>query len=228
MKKISGIILSLLLAVLSTSMLQAQDIQLGVGVKGGATYSQFYASQTGQYHYNDAMGYTGGLYIPLAISIAGLEGLSVQPEVLYSYRPFAASYYLESKRYTTKTEYHFMDIPLVVQYKMLDLIKVELGASASYLLDAGRITLEDENGHRLMQEPRPVTEPKTTFEKPRDWTFAAIGGASYTFDFGLEVDGRVAYQFSEAYNYDRLAENVKPITYQLLVSYKLPFIDFQF
>jgi hypothetical protein len=224
MKKFSGIILSILLAVFTTSALKAQDMELGFGVKAGATYSQFYTGQSGLYHYNDAIGYTGGIFVPVSI----MEGLSVQPEVLLSYRPFAASYYQDAKRYTLNTAYYFIDIPLLAQYQVLDFIKVELGASASYLLDAGRINMEDENGHRLISEPRPVTEPKTTFEKPKDWTFAAVGGASYVFDFGLEVGVRVQYQFTDAYNYDRISENVKPITYQVLVSYKLPFIDIQF
>lgn len=224
MKKFSGIILSILLAVLSTSMLQAQEMGLGLGVKGGGTYSQFYTNQTGIYHYNDALGYTGGLFVPLAIT----EKLSIQPEALLSYRPFVASYYLDSKRYTLHSEYYFLDLPLVVSYKALEFLKVELGGSASYLLHDGRLRIEDETG--LTQTPENLSHLDTTptLAKPMDWNFAAVGGASYVFDFGLEVGGRVHYQFTKAYEYNRIAENVKPITYQVLLSYKLPFIDFQF
>jgi hypothetical protein len=224
MKKFSGIILSILLAVFTTSALKAQDMALGLGVKAGATYSQFYTGQSGLYHYNDAIGYTGGIFVPVSI----MEGLSVQPEVLLSYRPFVASYYQDAKRYTLNTAYYFIDIPLLAQYQVLDFIKVELGASASYLLHGSNPRIEDETG--LTQNPENLTHLNTvsTLAKPMDWNFAAVGGASYLFDFGLEVGARVAYQFTKAYEYNRISENVKPITYQVLVSYKLPFIDIQF
>lgn len=224
MKRFSGIILSILLTVFTTSALKAQDMALGLGVKAGATYSQFYTGRSDLYHYNDAIGYTGGIFVPVSI----MEDLSVQSEVLLSYRPFAASYYQDAKRYTLHTAYYFIDIPLVAQYQVLDFLKVELGASASYLLYGSSPRIEDETG--LTQYPETLSHQQTipTLNKPVDWHFAALGGASYLFDFGLEVGGRVAYQFTKAYEYNRISENVKPITYQLLVSYKLPFIDIQF
>lgn len=227
MKKFRGIIMSILISGLCASYTQAQDINVGLGVKAGATYSQYIKSSTlNQLYYKDAFGYTGGVFIPVGIT----EKISVQPELLITYRTFESSYYSDAKRYTLNNDYYFLDIPLVGRYQVIENVKAELGASASFLLNAGDITIEDERGYRLREIPelRDSDYVRPTYEQPRDWSFSALAGAYYQFNFGLEAGARVSYQFTEAYEYNRVSEKVYPLTYQLLVSYRIPYINFNF
>lgn len=212
-----------LLAVLNIKA-SAQQKTLELGVKGGATYTQVFQMVADQIYYKDKPGYSGGIFVPVTLG----EKLNIQPEALINYRALEASFFSYDERFFMEADYFYLELPLLVRYKLLESLQLEAGASASYLINESSLRLTYKEGVAVNHPIESAPFTPNTFNKPHNWNYSAQLGAAYTFAFGVELNARVGYQFRESYDNIRVSERINPITYQLYVAYKLPFISIEF
>ncbi|WKN44735.1 porin family protein [Tunicatimonas pelagia] len=140
MKKLT---LLLLFSLLASSSLLAQ---VSIGVKAGGAL----AGQT-----NEGVGlgegefakltYLGGFFASVPIT----ENVSLQPEVLYSNKGSQSSGGSINLRYNL----HYLSIPIMLQYRVLDRVFVELGPEFGYLLGTGTNLNNDGFGGSFSDNP---------------------------------------------------------------------------
>ena len=106
--------------------------QVSVGVKAGAALSG---------HASEGIGmgrsefikptFLGGLYVSVPLS----DKLSLQPEVLYSRKGNQSS--SSNSSFLQRFNIHYINVPIMLQYQVLNRLTVELGPEFSYLLSTG-------------------------------------------------------------------------------------------
>lgn len=112
----------------STSLLA----QVSVGVKVGGALSNHAREWLG-------MGssefikptFLGGLFVSVPLT----DKLSLQPEVLYSRKGNQIS--SSNSRFIRRFNAHYINVPIMLQYQVLNRLTVELGPEISYLLSTG-------------------------------------------------------------------------------------------
>ena len=122
MKKLT---FTLLLTLLVSASLFAQ---VSVGVKAGGAFSS---------HTSEGIGlgegefmkptYLGGLFVSVPLT----DKFSLQPEVLYTNKGDQSS--SGDLRYNL----HYINLPIMLRYHVLDKLTIELGPEFGYLLSAG-------------------------------------------------------------------------------------------
>ena len=75
--------------------------------------------------------YLGGLFVNVLL----FETFSLQPEVLYVNKGFQST---SSGSTTPRYNLHYLSVPIMLQYHVLDKLIVALGPEVSYLMDATR------------------------------------------------------------------------------------------
>jgi len=110
---------SILLLVTIFSFAHAQG--LGVGIKGGANFSNQSITDIST---SSKTGFHGGVYAVIAFS----EKWAIQPELLYSAQG--------SELPDETSEFNYMSIPILLRYKPLSLLSFHAGPQFSKLLDA--------------------------------------------------------------------------------------------
>ena len=124
MKKFTFIFL---LNLLVSSALLAQ---VSVGVKAGGALANIAESGVGWGTDNGSKTkntYLLGAYLNLPLA----AGLELQPEILYVNIGF------EDSMFGEQNYYHYISLPLMLQYKLTDKLRVEAGPELSYLIDVG-------------------------------------------------------------------------------------------
>ncbi|MEQ9443746.1 MAG: porin family protein [Cyclobacteriaceae bacterium] len=114
--------------------------QVSVGLKaGGALANHVYKGiglTSGGNGDNLKLTYLGGLFVSVPIS----EKFIIQPEILYSDKGYRAGWTSLSGASTTynRHNFHYISVPIMLQYRLLDKLTVELGPEIGYLLSASQ------------------------------------------------------------------------------------------
>lgn len=130
MKKIT---LIFAMVVLVNSFCNAQDKRdnLHFGLKVGANLSNVYDAQGEKFVADAKYGLAAGAF--LSIPLGKVFGL--QPEVLYSEKGFKSTGILLGTSYSLERSTSFIDIPLLLAIKPVDLITILVGPQYSFLLN---------------------------------------------------------------------------------------------
>lgn len=122
MKKLTFIFL---LSLLVSSSLLAQ---VSIGLKAGGALSghTFEGIGMGEGEFVKPT-YLGGLFVAFPLS----DNFSVQPEVLYANKGS------QSSSGFTRYNLHYINIPIMLQYQVLEKLTIEVGPEFGYLLSAG-------------------------------------------------------------------------------------------
>lgn len=115
-----------LLAIVSLPLLA----QTSVGLKvGGALSNQTDGGVFLSADNEQKVTYLGGIFVTVPLSNA----FSLQPEVLYVNKGFQTT---SSGSITPRYNLHYLSIPIMLQYHVLDKLTVALGPEVNYLIDA--------------------------------------------------------------------------------------------
>lgn len=164
-----NVLLVLLFGVLGMS----QSISQAVGIKGGLSIANLSTNDGEVEDKNAIAGFTAGVFMNAPIG----EIFALQPELLYTQK--GGKYEVLGIDVENRSAY--LELPLLLQFTLLDPIYIYAGPQVSYLLsvkttynDGGQIEFEDE-------------------EDPDDYNRTDIGGAAgigFNFD-KVTLDARV-------------------------------------
>jgi hypothetical protein len=154
-----------------------------IGAKVGFNYSNVWDSQGEEFRADSKLGFAIGGFI----SIPLMEVLSFQPEILFSQKGFQGSGVLLGSNYELTRTSNFLDIPLLVGFKMAPFITILAGPQFSY----------------LMKQTDEFSNSLTTFEQEqefkndniRDNTYGLVGGADVNFD-KIIIGARLGWDIS--------------------------------
>lgn len=185
MKKL---ILSFVIALTSFAAAQAQS---GLGIRGGANFSNLSGDLKDESRYENKVGFHGGL--TYNIPLVG-DFFSVQPELLYSNKGFK---YQDSEialplggtlRREGNMNYNYLELPVLARIKAGP-IYFEAGPQASYLLSVNNNIKEYMNGERTSSA---TTEMDKSDLKDFEFGYAAgIGITSGMLSLGVRYNGSV-------------------------------------
>ncbi|WP_276499804.1 porin family protein [Pontibacter litorisediminis] len=184
MKKL---LLSLSIALLSFAAAQAQS---GLGIRGGANFSNLSGDLKDESRYENKVGFHGGL--TYNIPVVG-EFFSVQPELLYSNKGFK---YEDTEiqlptgtfRREGNMNYNYLELPVLARIKAGP-IYFEAGPQASYLLSVNNNIKEYINNDR---QSSATTEIDKSDMKDFEFGYAAgIGITSGILSVGVRYNGSV-------------------------------------
>jgi len=117
-----------LFALLSIS-LQAQN-RISLGVKGGLNISNIYDSEGNAYSANAKTGFAAGGFLHVPIG----SFLGIQPEVMFSQKGYQTSGSVLGLDYSTSRTSNYLDIPILLAFKPLEMATLLIGPQYSYLL----------------------------------------------------------------------------------------------
>ena len=123
--------LALLLAL---SLLISLDLfaQVSIGVKVGGALAGQANEGIGLANSNDQkITYLAGLSVPISLS----QKFDLQPELLYSSKGFR-TLIISSRSVSERYNLHYLSVPIMLRYHLLDKLTVALGPEVSYLLGA--------------------------------------------------------------------------------------------
>lgn len=101
-----------------------------MGIKAGTNFSNVYDRQGDDFVADAKFGFAGGLFFTVPIS----EMIGFQPEILFSQKGFKATGTLLGSNYGLTRTTNFIDIPLFLAVKPMDILTVMVGPQFSYLL----------------------------------------------------------------------------------------------
>jgi len=101
------------------------------GFKAGANLSNVYDEEGNDFVAENKVGFVGGVFLSIPIT----KYIGFQPEFLYSQKGFKATGSTILGDYDYKRTTTYLDIPLQLQIKPLDIVTVLVGPQYSYLLE---------------------------------------------------------------------------------------------
>ncbi len=123
---------AIIFAVLFVSMLtitHAQD-KIQVGAKAGLSYSNVYDTDGEKFDADAKLGFTGGVFVAIPIG----QLLGIQPEILITQKGFKRDGSILGSSYSFKRTTTYLEIPLLLQVKPVEIITLLAGPQFSYLL----------------------------------------------------------------------------------------------
>ncbi|SFH33940.1 Outer membrane protein beta-barrel domain-containing protein [Pontibacter chinhatensis] len=187
-KSMKKLLLSLTIALASFTVAQAQS---GLGVRGGANFSNLSGDLKDESRYENKVGFHGGL--TYNIPVVG-DFFSIQPELLYSNKGFK---YEDTEvtlpvggtfRREGNMNYNYLELPVLARIKAGP-IYFEAGPQASYLLSVNNNIKEYMNGDRTSSA---TTEISKGDIKDFELGYAAgIGITSGMLSVGVRYNGSV-------------------------------------
>ncbi len=213
-------IISTLVFILLSSLAFSQ-IQIGLGIKGGANIS----SLNVKYQYTDAnegkdytgkLGYQGGIF-----AMFKLKKIAIQPEILYAQQGTKFEFQYQNTE-DWKADFTYIAVPVLVKYYAFEMpigsVNVLAGPQLSFLQKA-EMNFTDIDGDGAQN--RNNTNVKDIFN-PSD--LVVVLGVGLDLPFGLTVDLRynlgVKNMYDRDYNYFNEYE-LKNRSLQLSVGYKI-------
>lgn len=130
MKKLTFIFL---FSLLVSSSLVAQ-VSIGLKIGGAFSGHAFEGIGLGESDFVKPT-YLGGVFVSIPLS----DNFSIQPEVLYSNKGFRTGHpEIAGRKVGDRIYYnlHYISVPIMLQYRVLDRLTVELGPEFGYLLSA--------------------------------------------------------------------------------------------
>ena len=115
---------------LITNIAFAQS-NVAVGFKLGTNYSNVYSkSESVSFDDNGKFGVVAGVSLSVPIG----QFIGVQPEILFSQKGFKATGSVLGSPYTLTRTTEFIDIPLMLQIRPIDMLTIVVGPQYSYLI----------------------------------------------------------------------------------------------
>jgi hypothetical protein len=175
-----------LLLTISTVFAQYDDRRdsIEMGVKAGVNVSNVWDSEGEEFTADSKAGYAVGVFVGIPIG----HFLGFQPEVLISQKGFKGSGTLLGFPYATTRTTTYLDIPLQVQLKPIEILTIVAGPQFSYLLKQkdsytfGGVTTDQEE--------------EFNNENARDNILGFVVGADL-FISHLVLSGRLGWDFQD-------------------------------
>lgn len=184
MKKVRN--LSLLVSAVAISMItfsNAQAQNARAGIKGGLNLSNLYVNEADDDQAR--IGWHGGFYGQLFAS----EGFAIQPEVNFSTKGTGVTRIdNNSARYESKFNLNYIDIPVLMVFKLGTVAEIHAGAYWAYLLRA-EIKNNDRNPDNEF-----TTIDRDNFD---DWDYGLAGGIGFNLGEGAQLGVRYNYGLNE-------------------------------
>jgi hypothetical protein len=152
------------------------------GLKGGINYSNVWDEQGQDFQADPKLGLAGGLF--LGIPLGKMIGL--QPEFLISQKGLKATGMLAGSPYSFRRTTTYIDIPLQLQFKPVDMFTIVLGPQYSYLLS--------ERNEYTWGANSVAQEQEFSNDNIRKNVLGFVAGADLNFSH-LVVSGRFGWDF---------------------------------
>ncbi|WP_409417117.1 porin family protein [Flavobacterium sp. PS2] len=125
----------------SFGVLQAQNTPVNAefGIKGGANMSNLYSGEVDDK--NAIYGFNVGVYAAFPIA----DNIFIQPEILYTTKGAELEYNSDFVSGVGRFRLNYIEVPLLVKFKVTQNFNVHVGGYASYLVD-GKVTNESSAG----------------------------------------------------------------------------------
>ena len=159
--------------------LQAQN-GISFGVKGGLNIANIYDSKGNDYAANAKTGFAAGGFLHVPIG----SFLGIQPEVMYSQKGYLTSGTVLGLDYSTSRTSDYLDIPILLAFKPLDMVTLLVGPQYSYLLK--------QTTHDVTPVSNKTVVDDFTNDNIRRNTFGLVIGTDVNFSV-LVLSGRVAW-----------------------------------
>ena len=160
--------------------------KLSLGIKGGLNFSNIYDTEGEDFEADGKIGFVGGLFLAIPIG----KYLGVQPEMLYSQKGFKSSGKFLGTNYEMKRTTSFIDVPILLQVKPVEILTIVAGPQYSFML-----TRKDEfTGGSLTA----TDEEKFDNDDLRNNIFGFIGGADLNLQ-NLVIGARVGWDLQNNY-----------------------------
>jgi hypothetical protein len=104
--------------------------KLFFGIKVGANYSNVYDSQGDDFIADPKFGIAGGAFVSIPLG----RYVGIQPEVLFSQKGYKSTGTYLGNTYSMTRTTDFIDIPLLVAFKPVEIVTIVAGPQFSYLL----------------------------------------------------------------------------------------------
>ncbi len=175
MKKTVIIIATLITSMVSISKAQdAADIdartKFAFGLKAGVNRSNVYDATGQNFIAKPKMGFAGGIFLGIPIG----KFFGIQPEVLFSQKGYKSSGTILGFTYSDTRTTNYIDIPLQLQFKPLEILTILGGVQYSYLLHQNDVYTFGSNSTAQDQEFKN--------DNARKNIFGAVLGADLTLD----------------------------------------------
>lgn len=186
MKTNKYILSTVFLLTISSVFAQYDDRRdsIEMGIKAGVNVSNVWDSEGEEFTADSKAGYAIGAFVGIPIG----HFLGIQPEVLISQKGFKGSGTLLGFPYSTTRTTTYLDIPLQVQIKPIEVLTIVAGPQFSYLLKQkdsytfGGVTTEQEE--------------EFNNENARDNILGFVVGADL-FISHLVLSGRLGWDFQD-------------------------------
>ena len=133
----NSILLLALVSVTVTNTFAQTDLgiadnreKLFFGIKVGANYSNVYDSQGDDFVADPKFGLAGGGFVSIPLG----RYVGIQPEVLFSQKGYKSTGTYLGNSYSMTRTTDFIDIPLLVVFKPIEIVSIVVGPQFSYLL----------------------------------------------------------------------------------------------
>jgi len=128
------IILSVALVALMANFINAQEIdqrpRFHMGIKAGANFANVYDSNGEEFRADGKLGFAGGVFFSIPMGTY----FGFQPEVMFAQKGFKATGTLFGTNYGLTRTTNFIDVPLLLAIKPLDILTIFVGPQFSYLM----------------------------------------------------------------------------------------------
>lgn len=205
------------LLIFSTTLFLSSSAtaQIMLGVKAGANLYDNYQSGGKYYVSKPHTGFHAGVYGNYLI----LSEISVQAEALFSTRGSYLSEYVNGERIDHERQASYIDIPVLLSYKVMPAVSVHAGVLSSLFVDEYRSIAKNSNGFSVAEN-----DQLKSYER---WQFGALAGASYNFtlfDQNLEAGARLSMALTDTHEKvrdARASRDPKFMMIQLYLAYNV-------
>lgn len=122
-------ILTILIVQISHGQVKTNRL-LPLGIKAGTNYTNAYDLTNEHYRSDAKSGFTAGVFLPISLG----RTLGIQPEILFSQKGIRASGNLLGSTFTMKRTTGYLDVPVMVAFKPMQMVSFFGGVQFSYLL----------------------------------------------------------------------------------------------
>lgn len=198
------LILALALGLLLSNESFSQ-VQVAIGLKAGANFSNIDGSKSVADNYKGKAGFHGGAFVLFKIAKIG-----IQPEVLFSKQ--GSTYKVDTENY--EANYDYINVPVIIKIYLPVGLNFQVGPQFGFL------TGGDVEAFSTSSSAKTTYAAKDLYDGA-DLSVAV--GLGWDLPFGLTIDGRYNFGVKSNTNGDATAEapDFKNQVIQLSVGYKI-------
>ena len=197
-----------------SSIITAQQKKVSYGVIGGLNISNQKVDNTFKNEYLDSkLGFHVGGFTEISLS----KSFSLQPEILFSNQGSIEDN--NSIKYTLSENY--IKIPLLLNYYIVDNLKIQAGPQIGFLLSVNRKTEVDPNYFNFQTNDLVLEKLETTQDVAESYEVLNFGlnfGAGYELSSGILFNIRYNLGLSDIIKNDN--SEVKNSVFQVSLGYK--------